>query len=52
LNNVDVRHDEQYQFYTAYGNYYSESARGRKPIHKADAKQNADVQSSIGEDEY
>ena len=52
LNNVDLRHDAQYHFYTAYGDYYAKSAGGTKPIHKADAKQKADAESSIPEDEY
>jgi polysaccharide biosynthesis transport protein len=46
LNNVDVRHDEQYRFYTTYSAYYSKSVPDRNPIQKADAK------SSIEEDEY
>jgi polysaccharide biosynthesis transport protein len=46
LNNVDVRHDEQYRFYTTYSAYYSKSVPDRNPIQKADAT------SSNEEDEY
>jgi capsular exopolysaccharide synthesis family protein len=52
LNNVDTRYDEQYQFYTSYGGYYGRSARGSKPIQKADAKRKVDAESSTEEDEY
>jgi capsular exopolysaccharide synthesis family protein len=46
LNNVDIRYDEQYRFYTNYGDYYGKSAVGTKPIHKVDAE------SPLAEDEY
>jgi hypothetical protein len=52
LNNVDVRYDEQYRFYTTYGDYYGASAGGRKPTRKGDAKRKVDAESSLGEDEY
>jgi succinoglycan biosynthesis transport protein ExoP len=52
LNKVDVRHDEQYRFYTTYGGYYCESVRARKTIQNADAKQKVDASSSIPDDEY
>ena len=52
LNNVDVRHDEQYHFYTAYGDYYPKPGSQKKPMQKVDAKQKADAESSIPEDEY
>ena len=46
LNNVDVRHDAQYQFYTAYGDYY------RKPRSQKKSMQKVDTQSSITEEDY
>jgi capsular exopolysaccharide synthesis family protein len=46
LNNVDIRYDEQYRFYTNYGDYYGKSAVGTKPIH------NVDAESPLAEDEY
>jgi capsular exopolysaccharide synthesis family protein len=52
LNNVDVRYDEHYRIYTSYGNYYGESAGGREPMRKGDAKRKVDAESSLGEDEY
>ena len=52
LNNVDVRYDEQYRFYTTYGDYYGDSAVGRKPMRKGDAERKVDAESSLGEDEY
>jgi succinoglycan biosynthesis transport protein ExoP len=54
LNNVDVRHDEQYRFYTTYGDYYDKPAGGRKPMEKAEGRkpmQKAEAESSILEDE-
>ena len=30
LNNVDVRHDQHYEYYTSYYNYYHKSAKGDK----------------------
>ena len=52
LNNVDVRYDHQYRFYTSYGDYYGKSADGRKPMLKADTKPKVDAESSLAEDEY
>ena len=52
LNHVDIRHDEQYRFYTAYGAYYGKSAAERKPMQQADAKRKRDAKSSVTEDEY
>jgi capsular exopolysaccharide synthesis family protein len=52
LNNVDTRYDEQYQFYTNYGDYYGKSAGGRKPMQTPDAKRKMDAKSSLSEDEY
>jgi len=52
LNIVDIRHDEQYRFYTTYGKYYGKSAGARKPMQKADARQKVDAKSSLAEDEY
>jgi succinoglycan biosynthesis transport protein ExoP len=46
LNNVDVRHDAQYRFCTAYGDYY------RKPVSQKKPRQKVDAQSSIAEDDY
>ena len=52
LNNVDVRYDQQYRFYTTYRDYYGQSTDGRKPMQKADTKSKVDVESSPAEDEY
>jgi Mrp family chromosome partitioning ATPase len=52
LNNVDVRYDHQYRFYTTYGDYYAKSAGGRKPMQKADTKPKLEAESSLSEDEY
>jgi capsular exopolysaccharide synthesis family protein len=52
LNNVDTRYDEQYRFYTNYGDYYGKSTGGRKLTQKADTKRKADAKSSLSEDEY
>lgn len=37
LNNVDINHDSQYQYYTTYYSYYSQEVRGDE---KADKKKN------------
>ena len=52
LNNVDVRHDEQYRIYTSYGDYYGKTAGGRKPVPKTAIKRKVDAKTSIGDDEY
>ncbi|MBV9672505.1 MAG: polysaccharide biosynthesis tyrosine autokinase, partial [Verrucomicrobia bacterium] len=38
MNNVDVRHDQNYQYYTAYKTYYSKAKDTRKPGPKPAAK--------------
>jgi Mrp family chromosome partitioning ATPase len=52
LNNVDVRHDHQYRFYMAYGDYYGKARTDRKPVHQAPAKQKAETKSANSDDEY
>jgi capsular exopolysaccharide synthesis family protein len=52
LNNVDVRYDEQYRFYTSYGEYYGKSAGGRKSVQKVGARRRVEAESSVAEDEY
>ncbi len=58
LNNVDVRHDQQYRFYTTYDDYYGKTADLQRPIKKVapkrkpDVKQKADTNSSNSHDEY
>ena len=42
LNNVDVRHDQQYEYYTSYYNYYQKPSRGQKQRGKKAAVAKAD----------
>jgi capsular exopolysaccharide synthesis family protein len=52
LNNVDVRYDEQYRFYTTYSGYYGKSAGQSKRVRKERVERNVDAESSLAEDEY
>jgi polysaccharide biosynthesis transport protein len=60
LNNVDVRHDNQYQFYTSYRDYAGKEANSPrtkpKPVVKirqsSNGKENSPKRSSTGDDEY
>jgi polysaccharide biosynthesis transport protein len=56
LNNVDVRHDQQYRFYTSYREYSGKSPGSRQPKQKVNIRQssNGREQDSVlnGDDEY
>jgi polysaccharide biosynthesis transport protein len=58
LNNVDVRHDQQYRFYTSYREYSGKSPGGRQPKQKVNIRQNSNgrdqdsVEHLNGDDEY
>ncbi|MBV8224437.1 MAG: polysaccharide biosynthesis tyrosine autokinase, partial [Verrucomicrobia bacterium] len=58
LNNVDVRHDQQYRFYTSYREYSGKSPGSRQPEQKVNIRQgsNGRDQDSVdhlnGDDEY
>ncbi len=49
LNNVDIRHDESYEYYTNYYSYYAEPQRNEKGTRSAKRKADKD---GIGKDEY
>ena len=55
LNNVDIRSDNQYQYYTSYYTYYAPSAepepRNTKPVVKADKKAKAKAESKGSDDD-
>jgi succinoglycan biosynthesis transport protein ExoP len=48
LNNVDIRHDQAYQYYTSYNHYYTQPASGKKMPAKASLKSS----KNSSEDEY
>ena len=48
LNHVDVRHDDNYQYYTSYNRYYTKSENGRKRVSKAVTK----TTSNLNGNEY
>jgi Mrp family chromosome partitioning ATPase len=54
LNNVDVRHDHQYQYYTSYYHYYpGPKSNGERATEKpAPARPVARAKSAVTEDEY
>jgi polysaccharide biosynthesis transport protein len=58
LNNVDVRHDQQYRLYTSYREYSGKPASSRQPKQKMNVRQRsngrdqATVDRSNGDDEY
>jgi succinoglycan biosynthesis transport protein ExoP len=54
LNNVDVRHDHQYQYYTSYYHYYpGPKSNGERTTEKpAPARPVARAKSAVTEDEY
>jgi succinoglycan biosynthesis transport protein ExoP len=49
LNNVDVRHDENYQYYTSYSHYYTKSGKERSS--RKGAARTAPA-NSVTEDDY
>jgi capsular exopolysaccharide synthesis family protein len=58
LNNVDVRHDQQYRFYTSYREYSGKSPGSRQPKQKVNVRQSSNgrdqdtVEHLNGDDEY
>ena len=58
LNNVDVRSDSQYQYYTSYYTYYSPTNTDAKPSQRAEASapeetdKVAQTKQSTGEDDF
>ena len=53
LNNVDVRHDQYYEYYTNYYHYYSPSPNDAVPTDaKATAQNSRRRPSGVAEDEY
>jgi polysaccharide biosynthesis transport protein len=52
LNNVDVRYDEQYRFYTTYSDYYGKSANQSKQVRRENVKRKVGAESSLTEDDY
>lgn len=52
LNNVDLRHDASYQYYTSYNDYYATPARKKKIGARQPVSSNSSEPTAIQRDEY